>query len=90
MRIARLVIGNDTCETGSMTGILEQLMWEFLKKGRKDSSLIMLYKGLMNTASISTNDPPHTHTQTGAPGIIILCNFEPHWLGLNLMSNFFP
>ena len=30
--------------TWSMTGILEQLKWESLKRRRKDSRLIMLYK----------------------------------------------
>ena len=39
-----------------MTGILKQLKWESLKKRRKDSRLIMLYKGLKGAASISTND----------------------------------
>ena len=38
-----------------MTGILEQLKWESLKKRRKDSRLIMLYKGLKGAASIPTN-----------------------------------
>ena len=32
-RAARFVTGNYICETGSMTGILEQLKWESLKKG---------------------------------------------------------
>ena len=34
-----------------MTGILEQLKWESLKK-RRDSRLIMLYKGLKGAASV--------------------------------------
>ena len=34
-------------ETGSMTGILGQLIWESLKKRRKDNKLILfIYKGL--------------------------------------------
>ena len=43
-----------------MTGILKQLKWESLKTRRKDSRLIMLYKGLKGAASIPTNDlvPP--------------------------------
>ena len=60
-RKARFVTGNYIdYETGSMTGILKQLKWESLKKRRKDSRLIMLYKGLKGTASIPTNDlvPP--------------------------------
>ena len=40
----------------SLTGILEQLKWESLKNRRKDSRLIMLYKGLKGAASIPTND----------------------------------
>ena len=57
-RAARCVTGNYIYETGSMTGILEQLKWESLKKRQKDSriSIIMLYKGLKGAASISTND----------------------------------
>ena len=43
-------------ETGSMTGILGQLKWEFLKKRRKDNRLILLYKGLKGKASIQTDD----------------------------------
>ena len=34
-RAARFVIGNYTYETGSMTGILEQLKWESRKIGGK-------------------------------------------------------
>ena len=43
-------------ETGSMTGILGQLKWESLKKRRKDSRLILLYKGLKGQARIPTDD----------------------------------
>ena len=52
-------------ETGSMTGILKQLKWESLKKRRKYSRLIMLYKGLKGAASIPTNDlvPPIRRTR---------------------------
>ena len=60
-----LLQANYTYETGSMTGILEQIKWESLKKRRKDSRLIKLYKGLKGTASIPTNDlvPPIRHTR---------------------------
>ena len=59
-RAARFVTGNYLYETGSMTGILEQLKWESLKKRRRDSRIIMLYKGLKGAASIPTNDlVPH-------------------------------
>ena len=55
-RAARFVTGNYVFETGSMTGILGQLKWESLKKGRKDSRLILLYKGLKGKARIPTDD----------------------------------
>ena len=45
-RAANFVTGNYVFETGSMTDILGQLKWESLKKRRKDSRLILLYKGL--------------------------------------------
>ena len=49
-------MGNYVFETGSMTGILGQLKWESLKKRRKDSRLILLYKGLKGKARIPTDD----------------------------------
>ena len=55
-RVARFVTGNYNFETGSMTGILEHLKWESLKKRRRDSRLILLYKGLKDKASIPTDD----------------------------------
>ena len=84
---ARFVTGNYTYETGSMAGVLEQLKWESLKKRRKDSRLIMLYKALKGVANIPTSD---LVPQTDIPGIIIPWNFKPHWLGLIFMSSFFP
>ena len=59
------VTGNYTYKTGSMTGILEQFKWEFLKKSRKDSRPIMFYKGLKGAASISTDGlvPPNRRTR---------------------------
>ena len=64
-RAARFVTGNYIYETGSMTGILEQLKWESLKKRRRDSRIIMLYKGLIGATSIPTNDlvPPIRHVR---------------------------
>ena len=58
------ISGNYIYETGSMTGILEQLQWESLKKRMKDSRL-MLSKGLKGAASIHTNviHPPIRHTR---------------------------
>ena len=52
-----------TYETESMTGI--PLKWESLKKRRKDSRLILLYKGLKGTANIPTDDlvPPNRRTR---------------------------
>ena len=64
-RAARFVTGNYTYETGSMTDILEQLKLESLKKKRKNSRLIMLYKGLKGAASKHTDDlvPPNRRTR---------------------------
>ena len=56
--------GKYTYETGSMTGILEQLGLESLNKKRKDSRLIMLYKGLKGAASIPTDDLVHPNRRT--------------------------
>ena len=39
-----------------MTGILEQLKWESLKKRMKDNRLILLYIGLKGKARIPTGD----------------------------------
>ena len=55
-RAARFVTGNYVFEAGSMTGILGQLKWESLKKRRKDSRLILLYKGLTGKAIIPIDD----------------------------------
>ena len=55
-RAARFVTKNYTFEEGSMTGILEQLKWESLKKRRTDNRLILLYKGLFGKARIPTDD----------------------------------
>ena len=45
-RAARFETGNYNFKTGNMTGILEHLKWESLKKRRRDSRLILLYKDL--------------------------------------------
>ena len=55
-RAARFVTRNYTFGEGSMTGILEQLKWESLKKRRTDNRLILLYKGLKGEARIPTDD----------------------------------
>ena len=39
-----------------MTGILGQLKWESPKKRKKDSRIILLYKGLKGKARIPSND----------------------------------
>ena len=39
-----------------MTGTLEKLKWERLKKRKKDNRLILLYKGLKGKARIPTGD----------------------------------
>ena len=55
-RAARFVTRNYSYETGSMTGILEELKCETLQKRRKDNRLILLYKGLKGKARIPTDD----------------------------------
>ena len=59
-RAARFITSNYCFESGSMTGILEKLKWVSLKKRRRDSRLILSYKGLKGAASIPTDDliPP--------------------------------
>ena len=49
-RAARFVTRNYSYETGSMTGILEELKWENLQKRREDNRLTLLYKGLKGKA----------------------------------------
>ena len=56
-RAARFVTRNYSYETGSMTGILEELKWETLQKRKKDNRLILMYKGLKGKARIPTDDP---------------------------------
>ena len=73
-RAARFVTGNYIYETGSMTGILKQLKWESLKKRRRDSRIIMLYKGLKGAASIPMND---LSPQFGMSESIFLWRFKP-------------
>ena len=55
-RSVRFVTRNYSYETGSMTGILEELKWETLQKRRKDNMLILLYKGLKDKARIPPDD----------------------------------
>ena len=51
---ARSATSSYCFETGSIAGILEKLRWESLKKRRRYSRLILLYKGLKGMASIPT------------------------------------
>ena len=55
-RAARFVTRNYSRETGSMTGILEELKCEILQKRRKGNRLTLLYKGLKGKARIPTVD----------------------------------
>ena len=82
-RAARFVAGNYIYETRSMTGILEQLKWESLKKRRRDRRIIMLYKGLKGAASIPTSD---LVPQLGMSEITILWHFKPPLLILTFTS----
>ena len=52
----RFVTRNYSYETGSMTGILEELKWETLQKRRKDNRLKLMYKSLEGKARIPTDD----------------------------------
>ena len=52
----RCVTSKYCSETGSMTGILEKLKWESLKKRRRDSRPILLYKGIKGAASTPTDN----------------------------------
>ena len=62
-RAARFVTGNYIYETGSMTGRTTKV--GISEKRRRDSRIIMLYKGLKGAASIPTNDlvPPIRHVR---------------------------
>ena len=82
-RAARFVTGNYNFESGSMTSILEQLVWESLHKRRKDSKLILQFKGLKGRASIPCND---FNPQIGAVGIGIQWHFKCHMLELTFIS----
>ena len=67
-RAARFVTSNYCFGTGSMTGILEKIkIGVSQKKKRRDSRLILLYKGLKGAVSISTD---HLIPQLGAVEII--------------------
>ena len=55
-RAARFVTRNYSRETGSMTGILEELKWETLQKRRKDNRFILLYKGRKGKARLPIVD----------------------------------
>ena len=86
-RAARFVTGNYNFETGSMTGILEHLKWESLKKRRRDSRLILLYKGLKGKASLPTDD---VIPWLGVAGMIILWHIMFPLLTLIFISVAFP
>ena len=64
-RAARFVTKNYSYETGSMSGILEELKWETLQKRRKHKRLILLYKGLKGKARFPTDDliPKNSHAE---------------------------
>ena len=55
-RAARFVMRNYSYETGSMTGIHEELKWEPRQKRWKDNRLILMYKDLKGKARIPTDD----------------------------------
>ena len=55
-RAVRFVTRNYSYETGSMTGILEELKWEKLQKRGKNNMLILMYKRLKGKARNPTDD----------------------------------
>ena len=55
-RAARFVTRNYRNETGSMTGILEEIKWENIQKRRKDNRPILMYKGLKSMARIPSDE----------------------------------
>ena len=66
---ATFVTGNYNFETGSLTSILEQLVWESLHKRRKGSKLILLFNSLKVRASIPCDDlqPPNRRSRKQYP-----------------------
>ena len=95
-RAARFVTGNYNFETGDMTGILEPWKWESLKKRRRDSRHILLYKGLKGKASIPTDD---LIPWLCVAGMIILWHirfpllsliFRPLGIGMHFQTLLFP
>ena len=81
--MARFVTGNYNFETGRMTGIVEHLKWESLKKRRRDSRLVLLYKGLKGKTSIPTDD---LIPRLGAEEMIILWHIRFQLLTLVFIS----
>ena len=82
-RAARFVTGNYNFEIENVTGILEHLKWESLKKWRRDSRLILLYKSLKGKASILTDD---LIPLVRAAGMIILWHIRSQLLTLIFIS----
>ena len=94
-RAARFITGNYNFETGGMTCILEHLKWEYPKKRRRDSSLILLYNGLKGKASIPTydliplirrcrNDHSMVYLVPIANTDIYKCSFSPRPYGIGI------
>ena len=86
-----------------MTGILEHLKWESLRKRRRDSRLILLYKCLKGKASIPTddliplfrrcrNDHSMAYQVPIANTDIFKCNIFPIplWTGMHFQALFSP
>ena len=95
-RAARFVTGNYNFETGSMTGILEHLKWESLKKRRRDTVDLYCYTKVWRVKPVyqqMTLSP-----WLGVAGMIILwhirfplltlniykCSFSPRPLGIGI------
>ena len=103
-RATRLVTGNYNSETGSMTKILEQLKWEFLKQWRKGSRLILFYKGLKGQGSIPVDDLKtplrntrnyhfKNHLESHRPGLKLIStvsSLEQLEIGMHSMHLLYP
>ena len=88
-RAARFVTRNYSHETGSMTGILEELKWETLQKRKKHNTLLLLYKGIKGKARIPTV-MKKTHKKTGVAEINTQWSFRFPLLVKTPIRSFFP
>ena len=99
-RAVRFVTRNYCFETGSMTGPLQNLKWESLKKRRRASTLTLILFYKRSKGSLSTFQemtlfhslpPSPTLPQLGTVEIISLTDFsDPHYKNLHLKELILP